>query len=154
MSGVRDSLNGLALGIILSAADKIGINPILLGRQSAKLLAPMLSGLVKQFLGVPTLKNMEEFLKELEVFSKNFGVLGKEPELNYTGNILKIKVVECYWKEMSKYGKSMGYKACPLCIAAMMMMSVIEGLGLNQVLGLKSESNGAACEVELALEQK
>lgn len=132
----------------------MGINPILLGRQSAKILAPLITSLAQQLLGMPAPKNMEELLKELEIFGKKFRVLGKEFELNYSGNIFKTKIVECSWKEMCKYGKSIGYKACPLCIAMIMLMSVIEAMGLSQVFGFNLDNNDSVCEIKLTLEQK
>lgn len=154
MSDTMNLFNGLVFGTILSSADKMGINPMLIGRQSAKILAPMIDGLAQQFLGLPAPKNMEELLKELEILGKNFGVLGKEFELNYTENKIELKVVECPWKEMSKYGKSIGYKACPLCVIEIMLMGAIEGAGLSQIFGFNLENSEATCKIEAALEQK
>jgi hypothetical protein len=154
MSDMMDIFNGLVFGTLLSSADKIGVNPILLGRQSAKILSPMIDGLAQQFLGMTSPKNMEELLKYLEMMGQKFGILGKEFELNCTGNIFKLKVVECPWKEMSKYGKSIGYKACPLCVITLMLMGAIEGVGLSQVFGFNLDNNDSVCKIEMTLEQK
>jgi hypothetical protein len=154
MSDLNDMFNGIVFGTILSSADKIGINPVLLGRQASKVLAPLIENFAQQFLGVSAPKDMNELVKDLEIFGKKFGVLGKEFELSYTGDSFKIKSVECPWKEMAKYGKTIGYKACPICVITIMVMATIEAITHSQVFGLKIENNESTCEVKILLEQK
>lgn len=154
MSDTVNLFYGFVFGTILSAADKMGINPLLLGRQSSKILGPMVENLAQQFLGMAPPKTMEEIVKDLEIVGKNFGVFGKEFEWSYSGNNLNIKIVQCPWMEMLKYGKSIGYKACPLCATSVILMGTIEATNIVQVLGINVDNNETVCQLTVKMEPK
>jgi len=154
MSDTVNLFYGFVFGTILSAADKMGINPMLLGRQSSKILGSMVDSLAQQFLGMAPPKTMEELLKDIEIMGKNFGVFGKEFELSYSGNNLNIKIVRCPWLELCKYGKSVGYKACPLCPTSIILMGAIEATNIAQVLGTNVDNNETVCQLTVKTEQK
>ncbi|MBS7249683.1 MAG: hypothetical protein KIH08_03690 [Candidatus Freyarchaeota archaeon] len=153
MSDTVNLFYGFVFGTILSAADKMGINPTLLGRQSSKILGPMLENLAQQFLGMAPPKTIEEFMKDLEIVGKNF-VFGKEFQLSYSGNNLSMKLVQCPWLEMCKYGKSIGYKACPLCATSVMLMGAIEATNIVQVMGVNVDNNETVCQLTVKMEPK
>ncbi len=154
MPDVINFFTALIYGTILSAADRIGINPMLLGRQSSQILGPMIENLAQQFIGMAPPKDMEELKKDLEMFGKNTGVFGKEYEWNNSGNCFSAKVVECPWLEMAKYGKSIGYKACPLCGITIILLGAIEAMGLSQVVGINVDNDETVCKLKLATERK
>ncbi|MEM3564264.1 MAG: hypothetical protein QXR19_13595 [Candidatus Jordarchaeaceae archaeon] len=154
MSDTVNLFYGFVFGTILSAADKMGINPMLLGRQSSKILGPMVENLAQQFLGMAPPKTMEELVKDLEIVGKNFGVFGKEFECSYSGNNLSMKIVQCPWLEMCKYGKSIGYRACPLCATSVMLMGTIEATNIVQVMGINVDNNEAVCRLTVKMEPK
>jgi hypothetical protein len=154
MQDLKDFLTGLVFGTILSSADKMGINPMLLGRQSSKVLGPMIGNLAQQTINKNPPKTMEELVKDLETFVKGSDIFGKGFELNYSGNTFSMKINECLWLEMCKYGKTIGYKACPLCSTMIIMMGLIEAMGISQVVGINVDNNEATCELKMAMEQK
>nr|MDO8079413.1 hypothetical protein [Candidatus Freyarchaeota archaeon] len=154
MADMKDFFTGLVYGTILSSADKIGIRPMLLGRQSSKILGPMIGSLAQQFIGKEPPKNMQEFLKVLETIGKDTGVLGKEFELSYLQNKFSLKIKECLWLEMAKYGKTLGYNACPLCGVAVMAMGILEAMNLSQVVGMDVENKDGKCQIKLGTEEK
>ncbi|WXG39390.1 MAG: hypothetical protein WED07_00915 [Candidatus Freyarchaeum deiterrae] len=154
MSNIIDFFTGLVFGTILGSADKMGIKPMLLGRQSSKVLGPMIGSLAQQFIGKEPPKNMPELVRDLETLGKSTGVLGKEFELSYSENKFSMKIKECPWLEMAKYGKSIGYNACPLCASSIIMMGAIEGMGLSQVIGINVENKDTICQLKLGTEQE
>ncbi|WXG39392.1 MAG: hypothetical protein WED07_00925 [Candidatus Freyarchaeum deiterrae] len=73
MSELKDFITGLVFGTLLSSADKMGINPMLLGRQASKVLGTLMGNLRHQFIDRDPPKNIEGLLKNLET-------VGKSPE--------------------------------------------------------------------------
>lgn len=55
---------------------------------------------------------------------------------------------------MCKFGKSLGYNACPLCGVTIILMGVIEGMGLNKVMSISVDNNETICKLGLEMERK
>ncbi|MGQ9722358.1 MAG: hypothetical protein ACUVXA_13665 [Candidatus Jordarchaeum sp.] len=154
MSEFKDFLTGLVFGTILRSADNMGVKPTLLGRQSAAVLGPIINDLAQKFIGKEAPKTREELLTDIETMGKVSGVLGKEFEITHTQNTINIKVVECPWVEMGKYGKTIGYKACPLCGIIVLLMGALEAQNISRVVNISAVNNDTVCELGLEEEQK
>ncbi len=154
MADFKDVLTGLIFGTVLKSADNMGVKPILLGCQSAKVLGPIIATLSQQFIGKAPPKDMNELMTDMETMAKVSGVLGKEFEMSYTGNTVKMKTVECPWLEMAKYGKSIGYKACPLCGIMILLIGAIEFVNTVQVSDVNVDNNETVCQLTVETEQK
>jgi hypothetical protein len=145
----------LIFGTLLSAADKMGIKPMLLGRQASKILAPILNLLAKQLHVNGTPSNLKELVKDIENITKSFSsTLGMEIEVNFSGNSYTHKLTNCPYLEMAKFGKSIGYKTCPLCGQMIILMGAFSALDSVEVLDSKVENNENVCTVKILLEQK
>lgn len=145
----------LIFGTILSAADKIGINPMILGRQASKILAPILGELSAQLQVNKIPSNLGELVKEIENVSKKFSSpLGMEVEVDFSGNCYTHRVTNCAYLGMAKFGKSVGYKACPLCGVMIILMGGLSALGTVEILDAKVENDEKICIIKILLEQK
>lgn len=154
MSEMKDFFNAIVYCNVFLAADKMGVTPILLGRQASKVLAPVLDPLFKQIAGNTSPKNIEEFIKTIVKVGKDTGLYQIEVEEDSNENMHKEKITNCIWREMAKYAKTLGCKACPLCGIAVTIMGAIYALGLGEVNRFEAENNDNVCILKLKIDKK
>lgn len=147
--------NAIILGILLSAADKMGINPVLLGRQTSRLLAPMLDSIFQKFTGKTLSMNGEGFLEDIKRIVKIGDISDPEKlELEIVDSCFTLKLVDCMYLDMAKYGKIIGYESCPMCIAGVFMIGLFSSLNIGDVLNFKVENKDNSCIVKLVVIEK
>lgn len=154
MSEMKDFFNAIVYCNVFIAADKMGVTPVLLGRQAATVLAPVIDGLFKQIVNSDSPKTMEEFVKDIEKVGKDTGLYQIEIMADPSENVHKEKITNCIWTEMAKYAKTLGYKSCPLCGIAVTIMGGIHALGLGEVNRFEAENNENVCILKLEMQQK
>ncbi len=147
--------NAIILGMLLSAADKMGINPVLLGRQTSRLLAPMLDDLFEQFIGKSLSSNDSEFLEDIKKIVKIGEISDPEKlELEISANCFTLKLADCMYLDMANYGKTLGHDSCPMCIAGVFMTGLISSLGIGEVLNFEAQNKENNCIVKLTIIEK
>ncbi len=67
--------NFLVFGSLLNALDKIGLKPTLIGRQTARVLAPTLKDVYQKFSGTESAKTMEQFIIDYKTAMNNLNLL-------------------------------------------------------------------------------
>jgi hypothetical protein len=145
----------LIFGTVLSAADKMGIKPMLLGRQASKIMAPIINELSKKLQDKKAPSNLKELVEDLEIINKSLSsIMNYEIETSFSNNCYTEKLTNCAYIEMAKFGKSMGYNACPLCGITIILMGGISALGIAEILDTKVENNENACTLKIFLEPK
>jgi len=153
LSELNSFYNAVIFGTLLCAADKIGVKPMLLGRQAATILKPLLETLAKQALGKKPPSNMEELLTYFKEMGKTGGTSDPEKsETSFSENCLHSKVVNCMYLKMAEYGKSIGYTSCPLCATGILAMSLISALGFGEVSDFKVETSGNTCVTKMLID--
>ncbi|WXG39645.1 MAG: hypothetical protein WED07_02225 [Candidatus Freyarchaeum deiterrae] len=154
MPQINSFYNAVIFGTLLSAADKIGMKPMILGRQASKILKPLIGTLAQKAIGKDPPSNMEELIEAIKEIAKNSGLTeSNNLEMNFSGNCLSVKGTDCMYSEMAEYGKSIGYDACPVCVTGVVLMSIIGALGFGEVIDLKIENSGKTCLSKMVLDQ-
>lgn len=148
--------NVLLCGSLLIALDKIGIKPALLGRQTARVLAPMMSDIAKNYAKREEVaKTMDQFILDFKTATKHINFLDRESfEMNYSGGILSMKVPDCMWLDMLNFGKSQGYKTCALCGVGIITTALISALNLGEVLDIQIDNNEKVCNLKFTISEK
>jgi hypothetical protein len=147
--------NAIILGILFSAAEKIGITPVLLGRQTSRLLAPLLDDLFKQFIGKTLSLNNGDLLRDIKKIVQAGEISDPEKlELSVSGNCVTLKLADCMYLDMANYGKTLGHDCCPMCIAGVFMTGVFSSLNVGDVLDFKVENKENNCIVKLTILEK
>jgi hypothetical protein len=153
-------INAMIFGTLLRAADEIGIQPMLLARQTAKIMAVQLAGIRKQ-VGATSAKTSE--LEELIESAKNNiklipGLADPEKTeiiLDKDKNVINERIVNClYLSNLAQYAKNLGYQTCPICVSAVLMMGVINAQGNYEFTDFKVETKGDTCFIKLELREK
>jgi len=153
MPEINSFYNAIVFGTLLSAADKIGLKPMLLGRQASRILKPLIRDLAKLTIGKDLPSNIEELIEDLKIIVKNGGISDLEKlEMKFSENCLIVKSTDCMYIDMAEYGKSIGYGACPLCVLGIVVMSLIEALGFGYVADFKAETNGKNCVYKMIID--
>ncbi|WXG42205.1 MAG: hypothetical protein WED07_15810 [Candidatus Freyarchaeum deiterrae] len=146
--------NVLLYGSVLSALDKIGIKPTLIGRQTARVLTPMVNGISKQFAGDEHAKTMDKFIIGYKAAMKNLNIVDIENfEIDYSKGVLSMKVPDCMWLDLANFGKSQGYGACALCGVSIFTTALIS-IDLGDVLDIKVENKDKVCYLKLVIQEK
>jgi hypothetical protein len=154
MSRWNPIANVLLYGSVLSALDKIGIKPTLIGRQTSRILAPIVNDISKKFAGEEHAKTMEQFIIGYKTAVKNLNILDIEGfEINYSKNVLSMKVPDCMWLDLANYGKSQGYGACALCGVSIFTTALIN-IDLGDVSDVKIENKERVCNLKFVIQEK
>ncbi|MEM3587164.1 MAG: hypothetical protein QXO71_07595 [Candidatus Jordarchaeaceae archaeon] len=150
-------IDALFIGTVISALDKLGVNPMLMIRQATSIIASAeasLKGKVDE--KPPSLaKNIEEFCKICtELFRPTQTADPDKSEISYSNGIINMKLVDCAYLTMADLGKKLGYKACPLCMQAFMLASTTRSAKIAEVENFQVENNGDTCIAKLKLLEK
>lgn len=148
--------NVLLCGSLLIALDKMGIKPALLGRQTARVLTPMMSDIAKNFAKRGEVaKTMDQFIIDFKTATKHLNFLDRESfEMNYSEGVLSMKVPDCMWLDMLNFGKSQGYKTCALCGVGIIITALIAALNLGEVLDIRIDNNEKVCNLKFVISEK
>ena len=154
MPEINSFYNAMVFGTLLSAADKIGLKPMLLGRQASKILKPVIETLAQKTVGKDPPSNVEELIENIKEVAKTGGLLDPSKfEANSSGNCLITKGTDCMYLDMAEYGKSIGYDACPVCVMGVLLMSTISALGFGEVVNFKVENSGKTCTNKFVIDK-
>ncbi|WXG42208.1 MAG: hypothetical protein WED07_15825 [Candidatus Freyarchaeum deiterrae] len=147
--------NFLVYGSLLNALDKIGIKPTLIGRQTARVLAPTLKDIYQKFSGNESAKTMDQFIIDYKAAMKNLNLLDRESfEVDYSKDVLSVKVPDCMWLDILNFGKSQGYKTCALCSHSIFAAAMISTMDIGEVLDIKVENKEKICYLKFAIQEK
>jgi hypothetical protein len=154
MPQINSFYNAIIFGTLLSAADKIGLKPMLLVRQASKILKPLMGTLSQQINGKDPPSNMEELIESMKEVTKTGGLAEPDKvEMTFSGNCLSMKGTDCMYLDMCEYGKSIGYDACPVCVMGVVIMSTIGALGFGEVADFKVENSGKTCFAKMVIDK-
>ncbi|MEM2146141.1 MAG: hypothetical protein QW279_12320 [Candidatus Jordarchaeaceae archaeon] len=137
---------GLIYGTLLRSLDRMGIKPNLISRHAAGVLSQLFDGPAKQVLDKKNLSTVEELMAQIEKLKTS-----KISENSYSGNTINKKVIGCMYLPLNNTGKSMGYKACPMCIQALLIASSLKALNLGEVKDIQVENNEDTCQLKIIL---
>ncbi|MFB0562165.1 MAG: hypothetical protein ACETWM_13260 [Candidatus Lokiarchaeia archaeon] len=150
-------INSIVFGTLLRAADEIGLPPMLLARQTAKVLAVQLAGIQKQ-MGIKPHKTFEEFIEFFKNQMKDTPEMAdpEKTEITLDGNTINERIVNClYLSNMSQYAKTLGYQTCPICVSAVLMMASLNAQGIcGEFTDFKTETKGDTCFIKLEIREK
>jgi hypothetical protein len=98
---------------------------------------------------------IEEFCKICtEMFRPSQTADPDKSKLSYSDGVITMKVVDCAYLTMAELGKSLGYKACPLCIQAFMLAVFTRAANISEIEKYQVENSGDTCIVKLKLLEK
>jgi hypothetical protein len=144
-------IDALIVGTVVSSLDKIGVTPMLMVRQATSVIAKAKAGF-KEGVDLNLPSDVEEFCKVCtEQFRPSQTADPDKSNLVYSNGVINMKVVDCAFLTMADLGKSLGYKACPLCLQAFMLASTARAAKVAEVENFKVEHNGDTCIVKLKL---
>ncbi len=147
--------NTSVYGSLMNALDSIGIKPTLIGRQTSRVLAPMLKGIYQQFTQAEPPKTMDQFLIGYKTAMKVLNILDIERfEVSYSKGVLSVKIPDCMWLDLLNFGKAQGYKACALCSHSIMTTGLISALDLGDVSDIKVENTDSVCNLKFVIQEK
>ena len=145
--------NTSVYGSLMNALDKIGIKPTLIGRQTARVLAPTLKGIWQQFTQAEPPKTMDQFVIGYKTAMKILNILDFESfEVDYSKGVLSVKIPDCMWLDLLNFGKSQGYKACAICSHSIMTTALISAMDLGDVSDIKVENKDKVCYLKFVIQ--
>lgn len=74
MTKINPFYSAMTYGTMLTSLDKMGINPMLVIRQTARLLKPQLGDIARQAIGQTASSKIEELVGQIEQFGNMSGV--------------------------------------------------------------------------------
>ena len=154
MPEINPLYHSLIFGTLMSALDNMGISPVLIARQTARILTPIIKDISKQAIGQAPSSNMETFIEQVKA-SVELGGLGdpKTFEINFSENVLSSKLSDCMYLNIANFAKSLGYDACPICSMSVTTMGTLSALGFGEVVDFKVECDGKTCLSKLIIEK-
>ena len=147
--------NVLVYGSLLYVLDKVGVKPALIGRQTARVLAPMFKNISQKYAKADSVKTMDQFLKDAKTAMKKLNIWDQENfEADYSKGVLSVKIPDCMWLDLANYGKSQGYSACALCGVSVFLTALISTENLGDVLDVQVDNNERVCSLKLVIQEK
>jgi hypothetical protein len=132
----------------MSALDKMGIAPDLLGRQTAAALAPVLQNLSKTF-GAPP-KNINEYLAMFKVLAGTTGIADSQTmRTEIKDHSCHINLTNCMWQDIAGIAEKAGYKRCPMCIIGTLNIGFLKVFGFQETTRSVVEKKGNNCSLDL-----
>jgi hypothetical protein len=156
MSEKMDPLvDALIVGTVVSSLDKMGLNPMLLLRQASRVIVPIIGGVLKQAIGANIPSTLEAFCRVCDEMFKPAQTLDPDKsKTSYSNGAIDLKVVDCAYLTMADLGKSLGYKACPVCMQGFMLSAFLKAINLAEVEKFQVEYKGDTCFVKVKLIEK
>jgi hypothetical protein len=156
MSEKMDPLiDALIVGTVVSSLDKIGVNPMLMVRQATPIIALLSEASIKEAIGKNLPSTVEEYCKICEEMFRPAQTADPDnSKLFYSNGVINMKVVDCAYLTMADLGKSLGYKACPVCMQGFMLSAFLKAINLAEVEKFQVEYKGDTCFVKVKLIEK
>jgi hypothetical protein len=152
MREINSLYGAVFFGTMLSALDKIGLNPQLISRNASEVLSKLFEGPAKQVLGEKRPSTVEELITQIERLKTS--KTSEKPEHYFSDGVIKMKFVDCMYLVLNGYGKGIGYKSCPMCAQALLLSASLKALKLGEVKDIQLENNGNTCVLKLKLAEK
>ena len=149
MREVNPFYGAVIFSVVLSSLDQVGLSPMFVARLSAGVLAQMLDGPAKHILGAKPPTTVEELMIQMEKLKTS-----RTSEKSYSNGVITMKLVDCMYLNTNSYGKSIGYKACPMCAQALLLSASLKALNLGEVKDIQFENNENTCVLKLELVEK
>lgn len=138
-------------GTILNALNRMGITPMLISRQASGLLSKLFEGPAKLILGEKRPSTVEELITQIKL--KTSGASEKF-EHSFSNGVITMKFIDCMYLPLNGFGKSIGYKSCPMCVQALLLSAALKTLNLGEVKDIQVENNENTCLLKLLLTEK
>ncbi|MBS7248344.1 MAG: hypothetical protein QXN15_10730 [Candidatus Jordarchaeales archaeon] len=143
--------NAICFGTLLSALDKIGVSLPIVARQTSQLLEPLMSDYLRGLIGSNDLpKNLHE-VKEVIEKLVSVGGIG-ETKVEVSDNTLTVSGNDCMYIDMARFGRSLGYNSCPLCVIALMLIALVSVPKIGVVSDTTVTNNGNECCIKITIE--
>ncbi|WXG41632.1 MAG: hypothetical protein WED07_12860 [Candidatus Freyarchaeum deiterrae] len=152
MREIDSNYHALVFGTLFTALDKVGLNPMLIARNASKMLSQLYDGPAERILGEKHPSTVEELITQMEKLKTSR--TSEKSENSYSNGVITMKFVDCMYLPLNNYGKSNGYKSCPMCIQALLLSSSIKALKLGEVKDIQLENNENTCALKLKLAEK
>ncbi len=152
MREINPFYGAIFFGTILSTLDKMGLNPPLISRQASGVLSQLFEGPAKQVLGAKRPSTVEELMTQIEKLKTSRP--SEKSEHSFSNGVITMKFVDCMYLSLNGYGKSIGYKACPMCAQALLLSASLKALNLGEVKDIQLENNENTCVLKLELAEK
>ncbi|MEM3587537.1 MAG: hypothetical protein QXO71_09475 [Candidatus Jordarchaeaceae archaeon] len=149
MPEIDPNYAALMYGTLLRALESVGLNPMLITRNASQVLSKMFDGPAKQVLGIQHPSTLEELITKLGALKTS----GKY-EVSHAEGVINLKLVDCMYLPLNNYGKSIGYKSCPMCAQSLLISGSIKALNLGEVKDIQVENNGNICQLKITLSEK
>lgn len=144
--------NAICFGTLLSALDKIGVSLPIVARQTSQLLEPLMRDFLKGLIGANDLpKNLRE-VKEVIEKLVDVGGIG-ETKVEVSGNTLTVSGKDCMYIDMSRFGRTLGYPTCPMCVISLMLIALINVSKIGVVTDTIVETNDNECKIKITVEE-
>ncbi|MEM2146142.1 MAG: hypothetical protein QW279_12325 [Candidatus Jordarchaeaceae archaeon] len=148
-------IDAIFFGTVVISLDKMGLHPMLIARQAGREIVPTIGTSIRQLLGKNPPSTLEEHCKISETFFKYAQTADPDKTtVSFSNNTLNMNIVDCAFLSMADFGKKLGYKACPLCIQALMESVLTIAVEISDVENFQVEHNGNACVVKIKLVEK
>ena len=142
----------LIYGTLYNALDKVGLNPALIARNASGVLSKMFDSPAKCVLGAKRPSTVEELITQIEKLKTSRPL--EKSENSYSNGIITMKFVDCMYLPLNNYGKSNGYKSCPMCAQSLLISASLKALNLGEVKDIQVENNENTCVLKLKLMEK
>nr|MDO8080433.1 hypothetical protein [Candidatus Freyarchaeota archaeon] len=152
MREINPFYGAIFFGTILSTLDKMGLNPPLISRQASGVLSQLFDGPAKQVLGAKRPSTVEELMTQIEKLKTSR--TSEKSEHSFSNGVITMKFVDCMYLPLNGYGKSIGYKACPMCAQALLLSASLKALNLGGVKDIQLENSENTCVLKLKLAEK
>ena len=152
MHEINPFYGAIFFGTILSALDKMGLNPPLISRQASGVLSQLFEGPAKQILGEKRPSTVEELITQMVKLKTSRPL--ENSEHSYSNGVITMKFVDCTYLPLNGYGKGIGYKACPMCAQALLLSGSLKALNLGEAKDIQVENNENTCVLKLKLAEK
>jgi hypothetical protein len=152
MREINPLIGASFFGTLLSALDKMGLNPQLISRNASGVLSKLFDGPAKQVLGEKRPSTVEELMTQIEKLKTSRAT--EKSEHSFSDGVITMKFVDCMYLMLNGYGKGIGYKACPMCAQALLLSASLKALNLGEVKDIQVENNENICVLKLELTEK
>jgi hypothetical protein len=141
--------NSVIYYAMMSAMDKIGINPALFARQTATAISPIMKH-VSTALGFKLPESINDFAELLSQFDDMDGVPDqKKTRVTSDKGVITLKICNCAFSDVSGFAESVGYKHCPVCLIGAVSVGLLKALSITETEDLEVQKEGPSCTINL-----
>jgi hypothetical protein len=150
---VNPLFNAVSYYAIMSAMEKMGIDPALLSRQTSHALAPLMKDMCETFLGRNMPKNLPEYFEVEKMLFRMGGVCDPEKvEVALKDRTSTMKLQDCGLQGVNSLAEAAGYPQCPVCMVGAMTIGTLRAMNLAEIKNLDVKRQGNVCSIRLMTE--